>query len=238
MPLDARFERAISRLRSSFFSLERATRKMVECLEVLHDEDLQLRDGMSLEAAVPWLEAHEDVHLFADLVTDYLYDYADGLAVVLRRFFARDGVTPSEKTFMKHLTSVSEGAAVDPLYASLLQENTSWWRALADPLKAPTPGIRTLLVHGHGRPSDFRQPFFERARAPEEVLGGFFSMHEALLPWLVDRVAPHAVEGTRAALVIEEDPPFMVFGEPVVGLGLFSNPLFPDAGTGPDDVVS
>lgn len=108
-PVDGSFERALARVRSSFFSLDRAALHMDACLRILNDRDRQIRDGMHLDDAVPWMNAHEDVHLYADLILHYLYDYSNGLAMMLARFFAADNPRPSDRSFYKHRTSV-EGA--------------------------------------------------------------------------------------------------------------------------------
>lgn len=93
---------------------------------MLADEDRQLRDGMHMDEAAPWLNSSEDVHLYADLILHYLYDHANALAVVLSRFFPPDDPRPSEVLIWGGSfgpSNPTQGAAYDPAADS--------WRSLA-----------------------------------------------------------------------------------------------------------
>ncbi len=226
--IDGSYERALARVRSSFFSLDRAALHMDTCLGILNDPDNQLRDGMHLDDAAPWMNAHEDVHLYADLILHYLYDYSDGLAVVLCRFFTRDDLRPSDRSFYKHRTSVANGAACDKRYQRILAQHTGWFDALAAELNDPVPGLRTKLVHGHGTPSDFRSPYNQRAKELRSLVAGFFEMHDVLLAWLEDRVTSLALPGTQLRVTLDTDPPFMTFSVPSPKPSIFSHFLVPN----------
>jgi hypothetical protein len=144
---DAKFRKAVTKLRDTFWKLNRAAAHFHTNVEAFranyHEKDLE-RFGKAQSAL-------EDIPLYLDLLLLYIRVQADCIANVIpnlyglkgqRNSIARDSFRDQMKWFLEKRPDF------DPEYSAKLSSNVQWFSALAGDRRGQ--GLRDVMVHYRG----------------------------------------------------------------------------------------
>jgi hypothetical protein len=150
---------SFGKLQDTFWKLGRAA----ELLEIARTKFVDLQPPSTThEQIVSIQEAHRDFPLFLDNVLIYLRIFADCLANLTSRLYGRRKDIPFFSFRDQKKWFIEKRTAVDPQYAEILKDQTTWFATLAG--DSDEYGLRDIVVHRMAR----TQIFYKPGKVPDE----------------------------------------------------------------------